>query len=241
VSSNGATVDYVGVGTCTLIPAVASTANYSAATGPAQSFNIGLATPTVSITNMPASIKRGGSFTPTFSTSGNGTVFTVTSTTPAICTVVGATVNFINTGTCSLTVSVAATADYMLATSAATTLSTSAAKAPSTLDLGRVYFAFNQSGVNSVKSRTTIENAARVIKAHQYVAITVMAYADDAGTRSYNLALSERRAVSVVALLKRDLVAVHDTRAVVRGTGKGVSTASAVATLDRVAIMVVVR
>jgi hypothetical protein len=241
VSSDGTTLNYVGVGTCTLTSAVASTADYAAATGLPQSFTIGQATPTVSISNMPVSPQTGGSFPLTFTTSGDGTAFSVISSTLTVCTVSGVNVNFVGAGTCSLIVTVAPTADYLAASSTVTTLSTSPAKASSTHNLGRVYFAFNKSGVDSVKSRNTIESAARAIKAHKYVLITVTAYTDKVGTHSYNLALSARRAANVVALLKKDLAALHYTKAVVRGTGKGATTASSVVALERVAIMVVVR
>jgi len=128
----GSSVNFVGVGTCTLTSAVAATADYTAATGSAQSFSVGPATPTVSITNMPTSVKKGGSFVLTFATSGNGTVFSATSTSPSVCTVSGSSVNFVGVGACSLTATVAATADYTTASSTATTQSSSAATIPPT-------------------------------------------------------------------------------------------------------------
>jgi hypothetical protein len=128
VSATG-TVNYVGVGTCSLTATVAATTTYTAATGTPQSFLVAPATPTVSITNMPASARKGGSFNPTFTTSGNSTVFTATSTTPSVCTVIATgTVHFVGTGTCSLTATVAATTNYTTASSSATTQSSSAAK-----------------------------------------------------------------------------------------------------------------
>ena len=51
---NGSAVDYVGVGTCTLVAQTAGTANYAAGTGSPQSFSVGLATPTSpAVTNFP--------------------------------------------------------------------------------------------------------------------------------------------------------------------------------------------
>ena len=103
VSATG-TVNYVGVGTCTLTASVAATTTYTAATGTPQSFLVAPATPTVSITNMPASARKGGNFIPTFTTSGDGTVFTATSTTPSVCTVSATgTVNYVGVGTVSYT------------------------------------------------------------------------------------------------------------------------------------------
>ena len=47
--------------------------NYASVTGTAQTFSVGQATPTISISNLPASGTYGGSFTPTFSYTGDGT------------------------------------------------------------------------------------------------------------------------------------------------------------------------
>jgi hypothetical protein len=125
---NGSTVSFVGVGTCSLTASVAATLTYPAATGTAQVFTVGQATPTVTITNMPASSKEGSAFSPKVATSGNGTVFSVSSTSTSVCTVNGSVVHFVGVGTCSLTGSVAATADYSAASSTATTQSSSATK-----------------------------------------------------------------------------------------------------------------
>src|SRR6202035_1987685 len=72
---SGNTVNYVGLGTCSLTASVATTTDYTAASGSAQTFRVGKATPTVSISNVPASGTYGGSFTATYSvTAGdNGT------------------------------------------------------------------------------------------------------------------------------------------------------------------------
>ena len=130
VSSDGTTVNYVGVGTCTLTASVAATTTYTAATGSPQSFLVAPATPTVTITNMLISFPVGGSFTPTYHTSGDGQVFSATSSTLSVCTVSGLTVHFVSAGTCSLIATVEATTDYTTASSTATTLSSSAAKIP---------------------------------------------------------------------------------------------------------------
>ena len=80
------------------------------------------ATPTVSISNLPASGTYGGSFTPTYTvTPGDAGATSVTSNSTAICTVTGSTVNYVGIGTCSLTAHVAATTNYTAASGTAQT------------------------------------------------------------------------------------------------------------------------
>jgi len=76
------------------------------------------ATPTVSITNLPATAVPNSSFTPTYTTSGDGTVFDVTASPAGVCSVSpsSGTVEFLTGGTCTLTPSVAATNNYTQAT-----------------------------------------------------------------------------------------------------------------------------
>ena len=115
---SGTVVNFVGVGQCTLIAHVADTSSFTGATGAAQSFMVGQATATVSITNLPTSAQKGGQFTPSYTTSGDGTAFSVTSTSPSVCTVSGSSVSFVGAGACDLTAAVAATTDFLAATSA---------------------------------------------------------------------------------------------------------------------------
>jgi hypothetical protein len=110
VANNG-TVNFIGVGTCTLTANGAATADYLAANGTPQSFNIGKATTTISIKNIPNSAKKGNNFTPTFNYVGDGTIST-TSSTPGTCTVTGTVVSFVNTGTCTLTAHATAGTNY---------------------------------------------------------------------------------------------------------------------------------
>jgi hypothetical protein len=112
VPKNGV-VSFVGVGTCTLTANATATANYLAATGAPQSFNIDQATITISIKNLPKNGKLGGSFTPTYNYTGDGTTST-TSSTPTVCTVAGNVVSFssTNTGTCARTAHATAGTNY---------------------------------------------------------------------------------------------------------------------------------
>ena len=73
---------------------------------------VGLTPSTPSITNLPSSGTFGGSFTPTVSTSGDGTT-SVTSSTTSVCTVAGSgLVSFIGTGTCTLVAHVGTGTNY---------------------------------------------------------------------------------------------------------------------------------
>jgi hypothetical protein len=92
---------------------VAAASTYAAAHGTAQSFAVGPAPATVSITNLPPSAEKGTHFSPTITSSGDGTVFSVTTSTNSVCAVVGSTVDFVGAGNCDLSANVAATTDYL--------------------------------------------------------------------------------------------------------------------------------
>ena len=108
-TASGLSVSYVGVGTCSLTAQIATSTNYLAASGSAQTFSIGRAqasTPT--ITNLPTGAVEFAGFTADIGTTGDGTT-SVVSSTPGVCKVEsdGQTVLFITTGACTLTPSVA--------------------------------------------------------------------------------------------------------------------------------------
>jgi hypothetical protein len=112
---SGTTVNFVGVGLCTLKAQATATANVTAAVGGDQSFSIGQATPTIKISNIPSDAHVGGKFTPTYSYVGDG-VKSTTSSSPTVCSVSGlGVVNFLTTGTCKLTASATATTNVAAA------------------------------------------------------------------------------------------------------------------------------
>ncbi len=116
VLSNGS-ISFVGVGTCTLTASATATADNSAVTGAPQSFQVGMATATISISNIPMNAVYNGTFTPTYAYSGTGTpTESTTSTTTTVCTVTGGAVNFVGVGTCTLTAKATATTDNLAAT-----------------------------------------------------------------------------------------------------------------------------
>ena len=69
---SGNRVSYVGIGTCTLTASATTTTDYAAVTGSPQSFTVSQATPTISISDLPANAAYGGSFTAKYLYSGTG-------------------------------------------------------------------------------------------------------------------------------------------------------------------------
>ena len=122
-TATGLAVSYVGVGTCSLTAHVAAGTDYRSASGTAQTFSVGQATPTTpTISDLPTSGTLGGGFTATVATTGTGTK-SVTSNSTAVCTVSGPAVSYVGVGTCSLTAHVAAGTDYRSANGTAQTFS----------------------------------------------------------------------------------------------------------------------
>ena len=68
-------------------------------------------------------------------------------------------------------------------------------------DKTRVYFEFDSSAIDS-DSRRIIEQHAAYLAANPDIKINLTGHADERGTREYNLALGERRGVSVERMLR---------------------------------------
>jgi len=118
-SITGATVTFVGVGTCVVDTNQTGDTDYLAATQISQSFAVVQATPsTPFIANLPGPAYYGGSFAATVSTTGDG-VRSVTSATPSVCTASGLAVSYVGAGTCTLTADVAAGTNYAAAVGSA--------------------------------------------------------------------------------------------------------------------------
>jgi hypothetical protein len=134
--SGGLTVSFIGVGMCTLTPAVGSGTDYSGLTGSPVNLQVGQATPiTPTVSNIPPPQPLvGNGFTATVSTNSDGTA-SVTSSTPTICTVGSdkLTVSLIAAGICKLTAHVGASTDYLAApgNEQSFTISTGTADPPS--------------------------------------------------------------------------------------------------------------
>jgi peptidoglycan-associated lipoprotein len=65
----------------------------------------------------------------------------------------------------------------------------------------RVHFEFDSSAIDS-ESRRIIEQHAAYLAANPDIKINLTGHADERGTREYNLALGERRGVSVERMLR---------------------------------------
>jgi hypothetical protein len=110
VGSDGLTVTFTAVGTCTLTAHVTAGVVYAAADGIPQSFSISAAVTTAPrVANVPSGASFGGTFVALVETNGDGTT-SVTSGTKGVCTVGndGVTVTFTAVGTCTLTAHVTA-------------------------------------------------------------------------------------------------------------------------------------
>ncbi|HTU37999.1 MAG TPA: Ig-like domain-containing protein, partial [Acidimicrobiales bacterium] len=118
-ATSGLTVNYIGVGICSISAQIAANSNYLSASGTAQTFNIAQAIPTTpSISNLPPSGQpEFTGFTANLATNGDGTP-SVTSSTPIVCQVEsdGLTVLLQATGACTLTPSVANGTNFVGAT-----------------------------------------------------------------------------------------------------------------------------
>jgi len=80
----------------------------------------------------------------------------------------------------------------------------------------RVFFAYNESDL-SAEARATLDRQAAWLKKYAAANITVEGHCDERGTREYNLALGERRAVAVKNYLVADGVAAGRVRTVSYG------------------------
>ena len=115
VGSDGRTVSFGGIGTCTLVAHVAAGTDYAARDGDAQSFTVNRAVPgSPSISNIPSVDTEFGGFVAAVGTNGDGTRF-VTSNSTGVCTVGpdGVSISFVGYGTCSLTAGVAQGSHYL--------------------------------------------------------------------------------------------------------------------------------
>lgn len=99
----GATVSFVGSGTCTIRADQAGNASYQAASQVSQSFAVNLAGQTISFTSSPpgAAAIGGSTYTVTAAAS-SGLAVTFSSGSPSVCGVSGSTVSFLSPGTCTV-------------------------------------------------------------------------------------------------------------------------------------------
>ena len=70
----------------------------------------------------------------------------------------------------------------------------------------RVFFGYNESDL-SAEARATLDRQAAWLKKNGGLTVTIEGHCDESGTREYNLALGERRAVAVKNYLVADGIA----------------------------------
>jgi|GEM_PF-1049315 len=115
-SVSGATVSFIGAGTCVINANQAGNGNYNAAPQVQQSFTVGKGDQTISFTSVaPASAQLGGptyTVTATASPSGLPVAFSIDASAASVCSISGATVSFIGAGTCVINANQAGNANY---------------------------------------------------------------------------------------------------------------------------------
>jgi len=93
----------------------------------------------------------------------------------------------------------------------------------------RVFFGYDMSDL-SPEARTTLESQVAWLRKYPSLTVTIEGHADERGTREYNLALGERRAISVknylialgVEVERINVVSYGKERPAVLGTGEEV-------------------
>lgn len=65
----------------------------------------------------------------------------------------------------------------------------------------RVYFAFDSDTIDA-KGRAVVEANAKAVRANRNAKVTLEGHCDERGTREYNLALGERRAMAVSRMMQ---------------------------------------
>jgi len=212
--TNGETLSFIGVGTCTINANQAGNATYAAAPQAATTFSIAQAAQTITLVSSPsgASLVFGGSgtFVATGAASGNSVVFT--SQTTAVCTTSGsngATVNFVGVGNCTVNMNQAGNANYAASPTLSATLTIANANQTitygvlPTLKVGISYTAAatatSGAAVTFTSLTPTICTATgtngTTITANQLGVCTIAA--DQVGTANYDLAPQVTRALAV--------------------------------------------
>jgi hypothetical protein len=112
--TNGATITFVGAGTCTVNTNQPGNANYNPAPTKPQTFSVGKGSQTITFTSTaPANAAAGGATYTVAATGGASTSpVTFSSATTSVCTVSGSTVTFGAAGTCTINANQVGDANY---------------------------------------------------------------------------------------------------------------------------------
>jgi hypothetical protein len=114
-SLNGATVSFIGAGTCVIDANQAGDGSYNAAPQAQQSFSVGAGSQTITFPNPgPQTYSASGTFV-LAATASSGLVVSYASNTKGVCTVSGSTATIVMAGSCSVTASQAGNTNYSAA------------------------------------------------------------------------------------------------------------------------------
>ena len=116
-SVSGASVSFVGVGSCTVLADQAGNANWAAAAETSQSFAVWQALQTISFTSTAPSnaYYNGPGYTLSANGGGSRNPVVFTSATPSVCSLTGSSVTFVGVGACTLLADQAGNADWVAA------------------------------------------------------------------------------------------------------------------------------
>ena len=114
--ANGATITFVGAGTCIIRADQSGNSNWNGAPQTLQSFTVAKGDQTITFTSTaPAGAKVGGATYTATATATSGLAVAFTSATPSVCTsggTNGATITFVAVGTCTVNANQAGNANY---------------------------------------------------------------------------------------------------------------------------------
>jgi PKD repeat protein len=112
-SISGATVSFVGPGTCTIDANQAGDADFGAAPQMQQSFAVGKGSQTITFTSAtPGSATVGGTPYTVTATASSGLPVSFSSATPSVCSLSGSTVSFLAVGMCTIDANQAGNSNY---------------------------------------------------------------------------------------------------------------------------------
>lgn len=169
-SISGSTVSFIGVGSCVINANQAGNANYLPAPQTQQTFAVGKASQTISITSTaPANAAVGGATytVAATATSGLAVAFTIDPVASSVCSVSGSTVSFIGNGSCVINANQAGNANYSAAPQVQQSFAVKASQtitftstAPTTATVGGATYAVSATASSGLTVALTIDASA---------------------------------------------------------------------------------
>ena len=229
----GATVTFVGVGTCVVDANQAGNAGYEAAAQVQQSFAV-IGTQSITFTSTPpATSVVGGTYTSmaTGGASGNPVTLTIDASAHGACTVAGATVTFVAAGTCVIDANQAGNAGYEAATQVqqsfaviGTQSMTFTSTPPATSVVGGTYTSTATGGASGNPVTLTIDASAHGACVISGATVTFVAVgtcvidANQAGNAGYLAATQVQQSFAIIGTQSITFTSTPPVTAVVGGT-----------------------